>query len=183
MNGDDIDRIVFTEQQVADRVVELGAEITARYEKVDEPLTIIPILNGALVFVADLMRRLPIDMRLGIIAVSSYPGQTRESKDAEIKHRLADSVRIRGRRLLIVDDILDSGNTLRLVQGEIAEQEPLSVETAVFLRRLNRNHEGIQVDYIGFDIGEGFAVGYGLDYDERYRNLPHIAVLKPESDG
>ena len=182
MNGD-IQRTIFTEEQVAKRVAELAAEITARYERCDEPLLIIPILNGALVFVADLMRRLPIEMRLGIIAVSSYPGQTRESKGAELKHRLDSSVQIRGKRVLVVDDILDSGNTLRLVQGEIDAREPMSAETAVFLRRLDRDHEGIRAEYVGFDIGEGFVVGYGLDYNGQYRNLPHIAVLKPESGG
>jgi len=179
MDGD-IQRIIISKDQVARRVAELADEMTQRYRDSDDPIVMIPILNGALVFLADLMRRLPIRMRLGLIAVSSYPGQSTESRGAEIRSRLDADVEIRGRRVLIVDDILDTGNTLKLVQAEIARRRPKSCETAVLLRKGGKDHHGVEADYVGFDIEDEFVVGYGLDYDGQYRNLPHIAVLKPD---
>ena len=138
-------------------------------------------MNGALVFVADLMRQLPIKMRLGMMAVSSYPGQSTASKGATIKRSLDSNLELRGLRVLIVDDILDTGNTLGVVQREIATREPASLETAVLLRKTDKDHGGVKADYVGFDIADEFVVGYGLDFDGHYRNLPHIAVLKREA--
>lgn len=180
MQGD-IERVIIDEDRLSGRVGEMAAEITARYSGYDEPMLLVPVLNGALVFVADLMRQLPIKMRLGMMAVSSYPGQSTESRGARIKRSLDSDLEIRGRRILIVDDILDTGNTLGVVQQEIASKQPASLETAVLLRKCDKDHGGVTADYIGFDIADEFVVGYGLDFDGHYRNLPHIAVLKPQA--
>lgn len=177
---DDIDRVIISEAALAARVARLAQEIAVHYQNNAEPMVIVTILSGALVFVADLIRRLPIRMRLGLIGVSSYPGSTRESRGARIKAHLDPDVALRGQHVLIVDDILDSGNTLRLVQQMISAGQPKSLRTAVLLRKPNKAPADVSVDYVGFDIADEFVVGYGLDYDGQYRNLPHIAVLKPE---
>ncbi len=174
-----IDRIIITEEQLAGRVSQLAGEITDRYRDQDQPVVLVPILNGAIVFLADLMRALPIKTKLGFMAVSSYPGRSVESRGAVLRTCLDDSVRLAGQHVLIVDDILDSGGTLKLVQCEIAAQKPRSMETVVLLRKPNQSTD-ILVRYVGFDIQDAFVVGYGLDYNGQYRNLPYIAVLKPE---
>lgn len=178
--SDPIDRIIITPQQLADRVAILGRKISARHRDLDEPLVVITVLNGALVFLADLIRQMPISITVGIIGVSGYPGAARRSQGAKIKMQLDVEADLKGRQVLIVDDILDSGNTLRLVRSMIAEKQPGGLETAVLLRKPSNAPPDVNVDYIGFDIADEFVVGYGLDYDGRYRNLPHIAVLKPE---
>ncbi len=177
----DIDRIIISQTQLAHRVSEMAAEITRRYHEQPHPLVLVPILNGAIVFLADLMRQLPIRMRVEVVSVTSYPGRSTESRGAEIRSWLDAGADLRNRSVLIVDDILDTGNTLRLVQREMAARNVESIATAVLLRKTNKDHQGIQADFVGFDIEDEFVVGYGLDYDGQYRNLPHIAVLKPSA--
>lgn len=174
----DIDRILITADQLADRVGALALEITKRYQACEQPLVIVTVLSGAVVFLADLIRQLPIRMRLSLLSVSSYPGPTCESQGAKLRGAFELDCDLEGMPVLIVDDILDSGGTLKLVQRTIRSRGPQSMETAVLLRKTGRAPADVKVEYVGFDIPDGFVVGYGLDYDGQYRNLPHIAALK-----
>jgi hypoxanthine phosphoribosyltransferase len=174
----DIDRILLTEQQVAERVRQMAAEIAAAYPDIGEGLTLVTILSGSIIFLADLIRHLPMKMKIGLITVSSYAGATTASRGANLLRDL--NVDVGGRHVLVVDDILDTGNTLRLVHRQLRARGVKSLKTAVLLRKLDKAPDDVPVDFVGFDIEDAFVVGYGLDYDDHYRNLPHIAVLKPE---
>jgi len=176
----DIDRVLISQQQIAARVAELARMITEDHTtpKLDRPaqVTIVPILTGAMIFCADLMRQIPIAMRIGVVSVSSYPGQSVTSQGAQVvAQQLGD---LHGRRVVLVDDILDSGQTLRLVQSVIRRQGAASVKTCVLLRKDRPISRDVHADYVGFDIPDDFVVGYGLDYDNYYRNLPDIVTLK-----
>jgi hypoxanthine phosphoribosyltransferase len=174
----DIARILITREQLARRVQELGAEVAACYPT-DEALTMVTILSGSIIFFSDLIRHLPMKMHIGLITVSSYPGATTESKGPQLLRDL--NVDVRGHHVLIVDDILDTGNTLRTVQRQMRAKEVKSLRTAVLLRKRSKAPADVTADFIGFDIDDEFVVGYGLDYNNQYRNLPHVAVLKPEA--
>lgn len=181
---EDLERELIAPPQVADRVAQLGRQIASDIESQDGPdgadLVIIPILTGSIVFVADLIRQLPIKLRLAMVAVSSYPGQSTESKGAHLASELPRN--LRGKHVLVVDDILDSGQTLGLVMDLIAAQQPASLRCAVLLKKpTSRRRREVHADYVGFEIPDEFVVGYGLDFDGYYRNLPSIAVLRPEA--
>lgn len=171
------DRIVITKEQLATRVAELADQIAAHYSGSSEPLVIVTVLNGAVIFLADLIRGLPMRMKLGLIGVSSYRGGV-TSRGARITSRLDPELNLCGQPVLIVDDILDTGGTLRLVQQEVAARRPTSIETAVLLRKPGKAPSDIKVQYVGFDVDDEFVVGYGLDYDGQYRNLPYIGALE-----
>ncbi len=175
-----IERVIVDQHQIADRVKAMAAEITANHPNHDEPLVTLCVLNGSVVFLADLIRHLPIRMLLGVIGASSYRGKSTESQGPSIWHRMHSPVDMKDQHVLIVDDILDSGNTLRLVRQTVEDQNPKSVATAVLLRKPDKAPPDVKAEYIGFDIEDAFVVGYGLDYAGEFRNLPHIAVLKPE---
>lgn len=174
----DIDRILITDQQVAERVRQMAVEIGRAYPNADEGLILVTILSGSIIFLADLIRHLPMKMKIGLITVSSYGGATTQSRGASVLKDL--NVDVSGRHVLVVDDILDTGNTLRLVQGCLRARGPKSLRTTVLLRKVDKAPDDVVVDFVGFDIEDAFVVGYGLDYNSHYRNLPHIAVLKPE---
>lgn len=170
-----IERILFDAQAIAARLDAMAAEITAFYE--GKPLTVLALLNGSLPFAADLLRRIPLPLQLECLRVASYHGGT-ESCGAVtfLQNELPD---VAGRHLLILDDILDTGRTLHAVrQRLLAEARPLSIRVAVLLRKTKPRVESLEVDYAGFDIGDEFVVGYGLDYQGHYRNLPMVGVLK-----
>lgn len=179
----DISRIVISADQLADRVAALAEQVTADHRHLDQPLVVVTVLSGAFVFVADLIRQMPIRVKLALLSVSSYPGPTRQSQGAKLRTDLDLDCDIKGMPVLIVDDILDTGGTLRLVHKMVAEHRPQSVRTAVLLRKPEKAPTDVRVDYIGFDVPNEFVVGYGLDHDGQYRNLPHIAALKPECLG
>lgn len=174
-------------EAIAARVRALGAEVAADLQRAiarhhDDPddaqVVLIPILTGALVFTADLIRQMPMMMSLRVVAVSSYPGKSMESKGAKIAGELPQD--LAGKHVVIVDDILDTGQTLSIVKRLIQEQHPASVRICVLLRKPESvRREKVEADYVGFDIPEEFVVGYGLDYDGFYRNYPQIAVLRP----
>ena len=177
----DIDRILIERHRIAARVEEMGDEIARIYRDAEPSLMIVCVLSGAIIFVADLIRQLPIKMNIGLVTVSSYPGRTTASQGATLLEPM--DVDVAGRHVLIVDDILDSGNTLRAVQAELTGQGPASLRTCVLLRKADKAPDDVRVDVVGFDIDDVFVVGYGLDYGGHYRNYPHIAVLKPHLYG
>jgi len=172
----DIERVLIDRQTISRRVGELAQEIAAVYRQADETLTIVAILSGALIFVADLIRRLPLRMRIGLMLASSYQGT--EGTEPQIIFQAPGQ--IAGHHVLVVDDIVDSGRTLRAVLKELKHYEPASLRTCVLLRKPNRAPEDLRIDFLGFDIEDVFVVGYGLDYKDQYRNWPDIAVLRPE---
>jgi len=174
----DIDRILLSREQIHERVRAMARDIAKVYEGSDAGLTIVPVLSGSIIFLADLIRELPLKMKIALLQLSSYRGATTEG--AEIRTVLDLVGDVAGRHVLIVDDILDSGRTIRHVQQRIWAKGPASVRTAVLLRKPDRAPPDIRVEHIGFDIEDAFVVGYGLDYDDHYRNYPHIGVLKPE---
>jgi len=180
-----IDRGLIAErvQSIAERLAEdLRRELTAEGDaEADHRVLLIPIMTGSIVFVADLIRCLPMKLSMELIAVSSYPGQTMASKGAHLKSELPDGMA--GKHVVLVDDILDSGRTLQLVRSLVLEKSPASVRTVVLLDKRARRAVPIEPDYAGFEIPDEFVVGYGLDYDGFYRNLPDISVLKPEAAG
>jgi hypoxanthine phosphoribosyltransferase len=174
---DDIERTLFHEQTILRRIDELGAQITADYE--GRELTVVAILNGSLFFMADLLRRIQLPLRLGCISVSSYHGATESTGVVTFDQAMLPEAD--GRHVLILDDILDTGRTLHAICARMqTEASPASVRVCVLLQKNKPRAEEFQADYVGFEIGDEFVVGYGLDYDERYRNLPFIGVLKPE---
>ena len=175
----DVERILFTEEELAARVRELGARITRDYAGKD--LVIASVLRGSFIFMADLTRAIELPLTVDFMAVSSYGAGTVSSGQVEIKKDLSDS--IEGKDLLIVEDILDSGNTLYYLIDVLEARKPASIRICTLLDKPERRIKPIKADYMGFTIPDAFVVGYGLDYDERYRNLPYIGVLKPEVYG
>jgi hypoxanthine phosphoribosyltransferase len=176
----DVDRVLISQERIAARVAELAREITADHTP-DGEVTIVPILTGAMIFCADLIRQIPIAMQIGLLTVSSYPGRSLRTQGAQLLgQQLGD---VRGRHLLLVDDILDSGGTIKLVTGLLRELGPASVRTCVLLRKELPDVPQVFADYVGFEIPDEFVVGYGLDYNNYYRNLPDIVTLKPEAIG
>lgn len=174
--ADDVARILVTEEQLARRVSELGETIAREYAGKD--LVLVSILKGALPFLADLMRRTPIPLRLDFLEVSSYGDATESSGVVRILKDLAHP--IEGRDVLVVEDILDTGRTLQYVLDHLRAQHPASVRLCVLLDKPSRRVIPVRIDHVGFEIPDEFVVGYGLDYAERYRNLPFVGVLKPD---
>jgi len=176
----DVDQVLIPRAQIAQRVGELATQITAdRSAAADEgQITILPIMTGAMIFCADLIREIPITMQIGLITVSSYPGKSVISQGAQvIGQQLGD---VKGRDVLLLDDILDTGATLRLVKGVLEEKGAASVKACVLLRKDRPSAQSFAADYVGFEIPDVFVVGYGLDFNNHYRNLPDIVTLKEE---
>ncbi len=179
----DVERVLIHRQTIAQRVAEVAQQIERDYAAIDgaAQVTLVPILTGSIIFVADLIRHLPLLMQIRLLSVSSYPGTSTTSKPAHIRHELSDLPKsLRGQHVLVIDDILDSGQTLRLVTDTLRAREPASVRTCVLLRKERPTIKQFPVDYACFDIPDEFVVGYGLDYDDYYRNLPDIVVLRPQ---
>jgi len=173
---DDLERILFDEQTILARLDELAAAITNDYR--ERELTVIAVLNGSLIFMADLLRRIPLPLKLDCLSVASYHGGTKST--GEVVFRQVALPDVEGRHILILDDILDSGLTLAAIRRKLEGENPRSVRVCVLLeKRIVRTAE-VNADYVGFQIENEFVVGYGLDYMERYRNLPCIGVLRKE---
>jgi hypoxanthine phosphoribosyltransferase len=178
---DDITEVLITSEAIQRRVREIAEAVSRDYESDGgAQLVIVPVLTGAFMFLADLVRDLPHKIRIEVVTVSSYPGASTVSKGAALVGVLPND--LEGRDVLIVDDILDSGQTLGLLQDEIRTRHPRTVRTCVFLRKKCNRVRAVACDYVGFDIPDAFVVGYGLDYDGYYRNLPYVGVLAG-SDG
>jgi len=172
----DISHILLTEEQIAERVKELGEEITRDYYG-KEPI-VVGILKGAVPFFADLTRHMDCQMEMDFMALSSYGGSTKSSGIVRIGKDLDRS--IEGRHVIIVEDIMDSGLTLSHLTKVLSERKPASVKIACLLDKPSRRECDIKPDYCGFEVPNEFVVGCGLDYDGFYRNLPFVGVLKPE---
>ena len=174
MHTDDIDRILLTHTAIARRVGKMAGEVAAAYGNTE--IVIVPVLTGSMIFMADLIRRLPLKMRIDVVAVSSYPGRNRTSHGASIL--FPGSLPMKGRDVLIVDDILESGQSLAAVAKLMRKRGAKSVKTCALLRKPQAIEKGLAADFMGFDIPDEFVVGYGMDYNHYYRNLPYVAVLK-----
>ena len=174
---DDIDRVLIEEQVLQGRIAELAAEIEADYQDV-EVLLLICVLKGAFVFLADLSRAIKRPHQLDFMGISSYGTNTKSSGAVQILLDLKQD--ISGQHLLIVEDIIDSGRTLDYMRRNLLARSPASLRIVTLLDKPERREVDVPVDYIGFDIPNEFVVGYGLDFAEIYRNLPYIAILKPE---
>ncbi|MBQ9493163.1 MAG: hypoxanthine phosphoribosyltransferase [Oscillibacter sp.] len=172
----DILKVLYTEEEIRARVRELGAELSERFAG-REPL-FVGILKGSLIFLADLIRACPIRCDLEMMAVSSYENSTVSSGRVRINHDLQQDVR--GRDLIIVEDILDSGNTLAFLQEYLKTKGAASITIVTLLDKPSGRRKAVTADYVGFTVPDAFVVGYGLDYAQFYRNLPCIGVLKPE---
>ncbi|HKQ48453.1 MAG TPA: hypoxanthine phosphoribosyltransferase [Phycisphaerae bacterium] len=174
----DLARILIPRERIERRVAELAQGIARTYGEESEGLIIVPILAGSIIFLADLMRRLPFKMRIGLMTLSSYRGATTTTAGTQLVQDLSED--IAGRHVLIVDDILDSGGTLRSVRDQLGPRKPASLRICVLLRKTGKAPKDLVPDFVGFDIDDVFVVGYGLDYDGHYRNWPDIGVLRPE---
>jgi len=171
----DLKRVLLREEEIAARLDQLAVQITEDYRGKD--LSVLAVLNGSLIFMADLLRRIPLPLRLDCLRVKSYHGGTISTGRVEFDH--AALPEIDGRHVLVLDDILDSGHTLAAIIETIrSSARPLSLKSCVLLRKLKERSRPIEADYVGFDIEDEFVVGYGLDYREQYRNLPLIGVLE-----
>ena len=181
----DVERVLITERQIADRVAELGREIVADSiaggESGAPELTIVAVLTGAMIFCADLIRQMPIPIRLGLITVSSYPGRSVASQGPQVVDEQLGN--LSGRDVLLVDDILDSGQTILRVRDSLRQREAARVRTCVLLRKDRPAARAVPVEFVGFEIPDRFVVGYGLDFDNYYRNLRDIVTLKQEVAG
>jgi len=171
----EVQTVLVTEAQIERRIRSLSKEIARDFEGRD--LVIVAVLNGTVLFLADLIRCLSLPLRLDFVGVSSYGLGTESGEVVFTKELRLD---VRGRDVLLVDDILDTGKTLHRVLAMLKELKPRQVKTCVLLEKAARRVEAVRADYIGFSIPDEFVVGYGLDFAERYRNLPFIGVLRPE---
>jgi hypoxanthine phosphoribosyltransferase len=172
----DVERVLFDEPTIHVRVNELAAQITSDYRQ--RELTVIAVLTGSLMFVADLLRRIPLPLKLDCLSVVSYHGKAQTSGEVIFKQvALPDVV---DRDVLVLDDILDSGHTLAAVRDKLEAAKARSIRICVLLSKKKPRARNIHADYIGFEIEDGFVVGYGLDFMERYRNLPYIGVLRKD---
>jgi len=173
---EDLERVLFDERTVLRRLDELAAEISEDYR--DRELTVIAILNGSIIFMADLLRRIPLPLKLDCLSVASYHGGTVTS--GEIVFRQIALPDVQDRHILVLDDILDSGVTLAAIRDRLSAEQALSVRVCDLLRKVKGRLRPVYADYVGFNIGDEFVVGYGLDYMEQYRNLPCIGVLRKD---
>ncbi len=165
--------VLFDAEAICDRVRELGAQITAGYEGRIPHL--IGVLKGASIFHADLVRAISLDISLDFIAVGSYGSGTKSSGEVRILKDLDESVE--GKDVLLVEDILDTGLTLHYLLENLQSRHPRSLRIVTMLNKPSRRRIAVRADYVGFEVPDRFLVGYGLDYDQRYRNLPYICEL------
>ena len=175
MQGD-LERVLFDEPAINRRLDEIAAQISKDYR--DRELTVIAVLNGSLMFMADLLRRIPLPLKLDCLSVASYHGKAQTSGEVIFKQiALPDVV---DRHILILDDILDSGHTLAAICEKLETAKPRSIRVCVLLSKKKQRAGYVAADYVGFEIEDEFVVGYGLDFMESYRNLSYIGVLRKE---
>lgn len=172
----DIEKVLLQEEELKQRVRELGAQITEDYR--DQELILITVLRGSYIFMADLSRAIDRPCVIDFMSVSSYGKGTKSSGQVQITKDLSED--IEGKHVIVVEDILDSGNTLSYLLEILEARKPASVRLCTLLDKPDRRVKDIKADYCGFTIPDAFVVGYGLDFAEKYRNLPYIGILKPK---
>ena len=175
----DVEEVLLTGEEVQARVAELGAQLAADYEE-REPV-LVSVLKGSIIFLADLVRAMPIPLSIDLMEVSSYGASTESSGQVRILKDLSTS--IEGRDVIVVEDIIDTGLTLNYLLRYLHDKGPASIRICCLLDKPARRLAPIEIDYRGFTIADRFVIGYGLDYGERYRNLPYIGVLRPSVYG
>jgi len=174
-----VQRVLIPTPDIRKRLDELAQQIQQDYR--DKELTVLAVLNGSLIFAADLLRRIPLKLKLDCISASSYHGT--ESSGTVDLNRIAFP-NLEGRHVLLLDDILDTGLTLAAIKEKLLkESSPLSLKLCVLLRKIKPRVRPVDADYVGFEIADEFVIGYGLDYREQYRNLPYIGVLADSAKG
>ena len=173
-----IQEILLTEEQIKNRIKELGQELTREYEGKDP--VVVGVLKGVVVFYADMIREIKVPCQMDFMWISSYAGSNSTGK-MEVKRDV--SADIKGRHVLILEDIYDTGNSLDYTYRHLMSKQPASLKICTLLDKPERRKPGITLvpDYVGFTIPNEFVVGYGLDFNEHYRNLPYVGVLKPEA--
>ncbi len=174
----DIKEILLTQEQIQTRIAELGQILTQEYR--DKNPLIVGVLKGVVVFYADMVRKIQVPCQMDFMWISSYSGTNSTGSMIVRKDVSAD---IKGRHVLILEDIFDTGNSLDFTYKHLMSKEPASVKICTLLDKPERRKEGItlRADYVGFTIPNEFVVGYGLDFNEQYRNLPYVGILKPEA--
>lgn len=178
---EDIQEVLFTEEDLRRRIAEMGAEITQDYAeraKKGEKLMMISVLRGAAIFMADLVRQIELPLEMDYMAISSYGNGAKSSGVVRILKDLSSEAK--DLHIIVAEDILDSGLTLKYLLKNLASREPASIEVATLLRKKTLQQAKIDCKYVGFECPDQFIVGYGLDYAEKYRNLPYIGILKSE---
>ena len=171
-------RVLITREQIAGKVAQMGERITADFS--GESLVLIGVLKGATIFLADLARQIKLDVSFDFIAVSSYGNARHQSGEVKLMKDVDQSVE--GKNIILVEDILDTGLTLTYLKDMLQAHQPKALKIAALLDKVSRRTEPIRGDYVGFEIADEFVVGYGLDFAERYRNLPDICVLESGSE-
>jgi hypoxanthine phosphoribosyltransferase len=178
--GDTVDRlkVLLTHEQIAKKVAQLGAQITRDFE--GQSVVLIGVLKGATIFLADLAREIQLDATFDFIAVSSY-GDSREPS-GEVKLTKDVDQSLEGKNIILVEDILDTGLTLTYLQNLLLARKPKSLKIAALLDKVSRRRQPIHGDYVGFEIPDEFVVGYGMDFAERFRNLPDVCILETDEE-
>jgi hypoxanthine phosphoribosyltransferase len=166
-------RVILTEDEIRESVGRLARQVAAQYDS--QPVTLVAVLTGSLVLLADLIRRLDLPLRVGLVQSRSYRGLATQPGVLEINDAMLPD--LAGRHVLLVDDIFDTGRTLDYLVGRVEELGAASVRSAVLLLKRGRQQVSYRPDYVGFEIPDAFVVGYGLDYNDLYRNLPFVAAL------
>ena len=172
----DVERVLLSEEQIKEKVKEIGAQITKDYQ--GKKLLIVTILKGSVIFAADLLREIKIPVEIDFMCLSSYGSDSKSSGVAKIVKDLNEP--IEGKNVLIIEDILDSGNTLSHLVKLLATRNPKDIKIATLLDKPDRRVAEVEVAYKGFTIPDEFVIGYGLDYAEKYRNIPFVGILKRE---
>ncbi|WP_041085368.1 hypoxanthine phosphoribosyltransferase [Jeotgalibacillus soli] len=172
----DIEKVLYTEEQLQEKIKELGSQLTEEYK--DSYPLVIGVLKGALPFMADLIKRMDVYLEMDFMDVSSYGNSTVSSGEVKIIKDL--NTKVEGRDILILEDIIDSGLTLNYLVDLFRYRKAKSIKIVTLLDKPSGRKADVKADYVGFVVPDAFVVGYGLDYAERYRNLPYIGILKPE---
>ena len=177
----DIEQILISEEQLHECAVNMGQAITRDYADASDNIVVVSVLRGAAIFMADLVRQIQLPLEMDYMAISSYGSGTQSSGVITVQKDITSD--IRGKHVIIAEDIIDSGLTLRYTIEHLRGFGPASVEVAALLRKEREGQAEVDARYVGFTIPDAFVVGYGLDYAERYRNLPYLGILKPQVYG
>ncbi len=172
-----IARKMYTEEQIAARVKELGAQITEDFKDKEEDIIVICLLKGSILFMADLCRSIELPLKMDFMSVSSYGDDFISSREVKIVKDLDEN--IMGKHVIVVEDIIDSGLTLKKVMKILGNRDPKSISLCTLLNKDARREADVKVQYIGFNIEDEFVLGYGLDYKQEYRNIPYVAIMGP----